>query len=263
MDSSSGVRVIDVKEAPVAHPGIGSSGGKRVTANVPFSEISVNTDRSRSPVVQAKSRNRCLVLVVSDQEATRSSLNPGYGPEPSATRNNRLDKNLVATNIVSTRKGESGVASRGLRDEIKKRNAFDSAEQEAALNIARTNDRLQSSFTQFFKQHGITGAQFNVLRILRGAGEPLPCQEIAGRMITQLPDITRLVDRLEEAGLVERSRTPEDRRLVLTTITEDGLRLLAAIDEPLLRLHREQLGHLTRSELAELNRLLVKARNPA
>src|SRR5271157_5845941 len=146
---------------------------------------------------------------------------------------------------------------------IKKRNPFDSAEQEAAPNLARTYDRLQSSFTQFFKQHGISGAQYNVLRILRGVGEPLPCQEIAGRMITRLPDITRLVDRLLEAGLVERSRTPMDRRLVLTTITEAGLRLLAAIDDPLLRLHREQLGHLTRSELAELNRLLVKARNSA
>ena len=153
------------------------------------------------------------------------------------------------------------MASRGLKDEIKKRNPFDSAEQEAALNLARTNDRLQSSFAQFFRQHGITGAQCNVLRILRGAREPLPCQEIAGRMITQLPDITRLVDRLLEAGLVERSRTPEDRRLVLTSITAAGLRLLATIDDPLLRLHREQLGHLTRSELAELNRLLVKARN--
>src|SRR5271166_844954 len=133
----------------------------------------------------------------------------------------------------------------------------------AAPNLARTYDRLQSSFTQFFKQHGISGAQYNVLRILRGVGEPLPCQEIAGRMITRLPDITRLVDRLLEAGQVERSRTPMDRRLVLTTITEAGLRLLAAIDDPLLRLHHEQLGHLTRSELAELNRLLVKARNSA
>jgi DNA-binding MarR family transcriptional regulator len=150
-----------------------------------------------------------------------------------------------------------------LKDEIKKRNPFDSAEQEAALNLARTYDRLQSSFTQFFKPHGITGAQYNVSRILRRVGEPLPCQEIAGRMITQHPDITRLVDRLLEAGLVERSRTPEDRRLVLTTITEAGLRLLAASDDSLLRLHREQLGHLTRSELAELNRLLVKARNSA
>ena len=152
------------------------------------------------------------------------------------------------------------MASRGLKDEIKKRNPFDCAEQETVLNLARTNDRLQSSFIQFFKQHGITAAQYNVLRILRGAGQPLPCQEIASRMITQVPDITRLVDRLLEAGLVERSRTSEDRRVVLTTITETGLRLLATIDDPLLRLHRQQLGHLTRSELTELNRLLVKAR---
>jgi DNA-binding MarR family transcriptional regulator len=149
-----------------------------------------------------------------------------------------------------------------LQDEIKKRNPFDSPEQEAALNLARTNDRLQSEFARLFRRHGLTGPQYNVLRILRGAGEPLPCQEIASRMINQVPDITRLVDRLEEAGLVERSRTEADRRLVLTRITEPGLCLIARLDEPVLRLHREQLGHLTREELAELNRLLVKARNP-
>lgn len=154
------------------------------------------------------------------------------------------------------------MARRGLGDEIKKRNPFDCLEQEVALNLARTVDRQQAGFARLFKTHGITGAQYNVLRILRGAVEPLPCQEIAGRMITQLPDITRLVDRLEEAGLVARSRTPEDRRLVLTTITEAGLRLLAALDGPVVGLHREQLGHLSRDELAELNRLLVKARCP-
>lgn len=148
----------------------------------------------------------------------------------------------------------------GLGEEIKKRGPFDAPEQEVALNLARTCDRQTSAFARLFKSHGISGAQYNVLRILRGAGEPLPCQEIAGRMITQLPDITRLVDRLEEAGLVERSRTPEDRRLVLTKITEAGLRLLAGLDEPVVQLHRAQLGHLTPDELTELNRLLVKAR---
>ena len=155
------------------------------------------------------------------------------------------------------------MTSRGLKDEIKGRNPFDSAEQEAALNLARTYDCLQSSFTQFFKQHGINAAQYDVLRILCEAGENLPREEIAGRMIIQLRDITRLVDCLIEAGLVERSRTEEDRRLVLTSITKIGLRLVAAIDDPLLRLHRKQLGHLTRRELVELNRLLVKARNSA
>ncbi len=154
------------------------------------------------------------------------------------------------------------MAEGSLGDEIKKRGPFDSAEQEVALNLARTSDRHFSEFARLFKTHGITGAQYNVLRILRGAAEALPCQEIAGRMITQLPDITRLVDRLEEAGLVERSRTPEDRRLVLTKITEGGLRLLSGLDEPVSQLHKAQLAHLTREELAELNRLLVKAREP-
>ena len=154
------------------------------------------------------------------------------------------------------------MAERGLQDEIKKRNPFDSREQEVALNLARTADRHHGEFARLFKGHGITGAQYNVLRILRGAGEALPCQEISGRMITQLPDITRLVDRLEEAGLVERSRTTEDRRLVLNRITERGLCLLDRLDEPVIQLHRRQLGHLTDAELDELNRLLVKARNP-
>ncbi len=151
---------------------------------------------------------------------------------------------------------------RGVRDEIKARGPIGSPEQEAALNLSRTADRHQAGFARLFKEHGLTGAQFNVLRILRGAAEALPCQEIAGRMIAQVPDVTRLVDRLEESGLVERSRTPEDRRLVLTRITEPGLRLLARLDEPVLQLHKAQLGHLTAVELAELNRLLVKARTP-
>ena len=149
-----------------------------------------------------------------------------------------------------------------LQDELKKRNPFDAPEQEVALNLARTAERLQAEFSRLFKAHGITGAQYNVLRILRGAGAELPCLEIAGRMITHLPDITRLVDRLEAAGLVERYRTDEDRRLVLVRITKPGLRVLGELDAPVLELHRRQLGHLTPEELAELNRLLVKARQP-
>ena len=154
------------------------------------------------------------------------------------------------------------MSRRGLQDELKKREPFGCPEQEVALNLARTADRLQGEFARLFKRHGITGAQYNVLRILRGAGAPLPCQEIGERMITQLPDITRLVDRLEEGGLVARSRTPEDRRVVLTRVTEAGLRLLETLDGPVVQLHQAQLGHLSRGELAELNRLLVKARNP-
>ncbi len=152
------------------------------------------------------------------------------------------------------------MARRTLQDEIKKRNAFESPEQEAFLNLARTTDRLGAEFSKLFKAHGISDSQYNALRILRGAGEPLPCLEVAGRMIAQVPDITRLVDRLEAAGLVERARTQEDRRVVLIAITPRGLNLLGKLDQPIMALHRKQFRHLTRDEIAELNRLLVKAR---
>jgi DNA-binding MarR family transcriptional regulator len=158
--------------------------------------------------------------------------------------------------------GTVTVAPRRLRDEIKKRDPFECLEQEAALNVARTADQLGADFARLFKSHGITASQYNVLRILRGEGSALPCLEIAARMITQLPDITRLVDRLESAGFAARARTAEDRRVVLVRITERGLLLLAELDEPVLTLHRNQLGHLSREELAELNRLLEKARQP-
>lgn len=154
------------------------------------------------------------------------------------------------------------MARRTLQDEIKKREPFQCPEQEVALNIARTSDRLGADFARLFKEHGISESQYNALRILRGAGEALPCLEVASRMITQLPDITRLVDRLEGSGLVERERTAEDRRVVLVRITKRGLKLLEELDEPVVALHREQLGHLTRDELTALNRLLVKARQP-
>jgi len=151
---------------------------------------------------------------------------------------------------------------RSLQEEIKKRQPFAVAEQEAALNLARTCDAQHADLARLVKAHGLTGPQYNVLRILRGAAEPLCGLEIASRMITQLPDITRLLDRLEAAGLVDRSRTEADRRVVLNGITAPGLARLAALDEPILEAHRRHFGHLTRAELRELNRLLVKARNP-
>jgi DNA-binding MarR family transcriptional regulator len=148
-----------------------------------------------------------------------------------------------------------------LQQEIKKKQPFDCPEQEAALNLVRTQDHIFVEFTRLFNEHGISPQQYNVLRILRGAGgEGLPCLEIADRMITRMPDITRLVDRLEEAGLVVRSRCRQDRRMVFVKITPPALELLARLDKPVLDLHKRTLGHLTRAELAELNRLLVKAR---
>lgn len=151
---------------------------------------------------------------------------------------------------------------RTLRDEIKKRAPFEVAEQEAALNLARTCDAQHADFARLFKAHGLTGPQYNVLRILRGAAEPLCGLEIASRMITQLPDITRLLDRLEAAGLVERRKTEADRRVVLNAITGAGLSRLSTLDAPTLEAHRRHFGHLSAGELAELNRLLVKVRNP-
>ena len=149
-----------------------------------------------------------------------------------------------------------------LQSEIKKRRPFETTEEELHLNLLRTADAVGGEFARLFKEKGVSPPLYNVLRILRGEGRPLPCLEVAGRMITRLPDITRLVDRLETSGLVARSRTEEDRRVVLISITDAGLSLLATLDAPIAALNKTRLGHLTPAEQAELNRLLVKARHP-
>lgn len=150
-----------------------------------------------------------------------------------------------------------------LKDEIKKRKPFDSPAEEAYLNLLRTTTELAADFERLFKDAGLSEPQYNVLRILRGAGADgagLPCLEVASRMITRVPDITRLVDRLEAAELVERARTREDRRVVLVRITAKGLAAIAPLDGAIAEIHKRQMGHMTRKELDELSRLLVKAR---
>lgn len=155
------------------------------------------------------------------------------------------------------------MANSALQEEIGKRNPFETLEQETALNLYRTMDHLQQDSCRLFQEHGLSGPQYNVLRILRGrGGEGRSCCEIAADMITRTPDITRLVDRLELAGWVERRRDDEDRRVVRVRITSAGRELLSRLDRPVLELHKRQLGHLSRDELKELNRLLVKARRP-
>ena len=150
-----------------------------------------------------------------------------------------------------------------LKDEIKKKRPFDSPSEEAYLNLLRTATTLAAEFERLFKQAGLSEPQYNVLRILRGAGgDGLPCLEVGARMITRVPDVTRLVDRLEAAGLVERNRTSEDRRVVMVKITKKGLDAIAVLDQPLLEIHKRQMGHMTRRELEDLSRLLVKARHP-
>jgi DNA-binding MarR family transcriptional regulator len=153
---------------------------------------------------------------------------------------------------------------RGLGEEIGKRRPFELAEVEAFLNIVRTASLLESETGRFLKPVELSAPQYNALRILRGhathAPEGIPSQTIGEELVSQVPDVTRLVDRLVEAGLAERSRTESDRRVVLVRITRAGTDLLGRIDKPLAELHKRQLGHLSRAELAEISRLLVRAR---
>jgi len=147
-----------------------------------------------------------------------------------------------------------------LQQEIRKREPFATAEQEAVLNLFRTSDRMQHRFAKLFREYGLTPSQYNILRILRGEGKAMPCLEIAQRTITVVPGITGLIDRLEQAGLVSRQRSVEDRRVVNVTITPAGEETLARLDEPLRDLHRKMLAHFSAPEVTELSRLLEKAR---
>lgn len=147
-----------------------------------------------------------------------------------------------------------------LQRELKKRDPFEAPEIEAIINILRTSDQLQNRFGRLFREYGLTSSQYNVLRILRGEGRPLPSLEIASRMIQVVPAITGLIDRLEKQELVTRQRCEEDRRVVYVDLTDKARALLKKMDQPGLDLHKELIGHLTRRELAELSRLLVKAR---
>src|SRR3954465_1781303 len=132
-----------------------------------------------------------------------------------------------------------------LRTELKQTKPFRSLEEEAMLSIQRTAALLDHRLGEVFKAHGITGTQYNVLRILRGAGPEGLCRnEVRDRMIAQVPDVTRLLARLGGSGLIERERSSEDRRQVATRITEKGLQLLSELDEPVAGIHKRQLGHM-------------------
>jgi len=133
-------------------------------------------------------------------------------------------------------------------------------EELAFLELLRTSDQLNRRLVPVLKAEELSGTQYNVLRILRGAPEGLPCGEIGNRMITRDPDITRLLDRMEKRNLISRCREAKDRRTVLTRITAEGLKLLSRLDEPVQNAHREQLGHLGRERLKTLCELLRAAR---
>ena len=130
--------------------------------------------------------------------------------------------------------------------------------RDAFLAIARVQDRLAADFQQLFKAEGLTMTQLNTLRILIGAGEPVPCQLVGERLIQRVPDVTRLLDRMEKEGLVERTRSAEDRRVVLVSVTAEGKRRSDRLTRPTLALHAEQMQPLTAVELRQLESLLGK-----
>ena len=148
-----------------------------------------------------------------------------------------------------------------LQTELKKKGAFASREQEVLLSLARTFDQLSIRLERLIQSHGLTGSQYNVLRILRGEGTPLPMNEIASRTVQVHPGITGLVDRLEVAGLVNRERSAEDRRVIIISITDRALAVLAELDLPLPVLEKKLLHVLSRDEQREMIRLLEKIRS--
>jgi len=140
---------------------------------------------------------------------------------------------------------------------------FDSLEQEAFLHLWRTYDRLRIEEDRLFEAFGLTPQQYNALRLLR-ARHPasLPTLALAERLVSRAPDITRLLDKLEERKLIRRDRLAGNRRVVEVRVTDAGLKLLETLDEPVRRCHARQLGHVPRARLRQLVSLLQEARRP-
>lgn len=140
---------------------------------------------------------------------------------------------------------------------------FDSLQQEAFLNLWRTYDRLRQEEDALFEQYQLTAQQYNALRLLKARHpEPVATLALQSRLVSRAPDITRMIDRLEERGWIARQRPPENRRLVLLTLTPAGLALLESLAEPVRACSERQLGHLSAKQLKDLVRLLELARDP-
>lgn len=151
--------------------------------------------------------------------------------------------------------------ARSLQDQLKQKIPFDLPEEEVALNIQRTYSAFAGPSLRFFKQYNLSPPLYNILRILRGAGRGgLSCSQIGERLVARVPDVTRLLDRLEQNGWAIRRRSSEDRRLVTITITPKGRKLVDKLDKPTSEQLQKLFGHLTKKEMTDLNRLLVKAR---
>ena len=151
-----------------------------------------------------------------------------------------------------------------VQKEIKQGKPFRSLQEEVFINILLTADTLSRSLAELLKKSGLTPAQYNVLRILRGAGEcGHACREIGDRMITKDPDVTRLLDRLEDRGLAARARDERDRRVITVRVTPKGLGLLAELDAEVDRFDRKLFEHMSERQLSKLCDLLEAAREHA
>jgi DNA-binding MarR family transcriptional regulator len=157
----------------------------------------------------------------------------------------------------------NGLMAKGIQAELKQTKPFSSVGEEAAIAILRTADQLDQQLVELLKPYGLSPTQFNALRILRGAGDAgLPCSEIGERMINHDPDITRLLDRLEQRDLVQRQREERDRRVHTARITKAGLELLKGLDRPVEEFHRGTTAGVGENNLKSLIRLLEKVRIP-
>jgi DNA-binding MarR family transcriptional regulator len=148
-----------------------------------------------------------------------------------------------------------------LREEIKKRKPFTSVEQEAMLAIMRTSDLLENRLARLLRDYGLTMSQYNVLRILRGEGKPMPCLEVAQRMIQVAPAITRVVDQLLALELITKTQSEEDRRIFTIELNPAAGRLLAKLDEPVLQLHASLMRGAKKSDLKSLIHTLNQIRS--
>ena len=148
-----------------------------------------------------------------------------------------------------------------LRHEIRQTRPFSSLREEALLSVWRTSAALQDGLERLLRPHGLSATQYNVLRILRGAGEGGLCRnEIRDRLVARMPDVTRLLDRLETLGFVRRERSTDDRRQVSTYLTEAAAKLLAQLDDPVTAEHERQLQHLSDAQLTTFIALCALAR---
>lgn len=153
------------------------------------------------------------------------------------------------------------IALPSLKSELKKRGDFDSVEQETTLAILRTSDLLENRLARLLREHGLTPSQYNVLRILRGEGNPLPCLEVAERMIQVAPAITRVVDQLLKLDYITKSQSAEDRRVYMVDIKPSGKKLLAKLDQPILDLHANTMRNVSKADQKTLIRIMESIRD--